>query len=133
MVDVDNQLQAGYVVADFAHINRFVVMTRRAPNELAGAVGHYQGIAAAHRHDKPSVFGPFGQPDDAPAVSVPPVPPVFLRLEDPANRAVGVQRSVAGQDFIPAVAIKIDGKGLMRGSIAAGLLDRPEQAPGSGV
>ena len=102
-------------------------MARRAPNQLAGTIGHYQGIAAAHRHHKPRVFGPFGQPDDAPAVGVPPVPPAFLRLEDPANRAIGIQRGVAGEDFIPAVSIKIDGQGLMSGSIAAGLLDRPEE------
>ena len=78
MVDVDDQLQARYVVADFAHVHRFVVMARLAPNELAGTVGHYQGIAAAHRHDKPSVFGPFGQTYDTPAIRVPAVPPTLF-------------------------------------------------------
>ena len=133
MVDVHHQLQAGYVVADFAHVHRFVVMAGRAPNQPAAAVGHDQGVAAAHRHDQPRLLGPLGQADHPPAVGVPAVPPSLLGLEDPANRAVRVQRSVSGQDFVAAVAVKVDGQGLMRGRVAAGLVDRPAEAAIGGV
>jgi hypothetical protein len=116
MVDVDKNLGFLEVRKDAAYLYGFEMMARQLPADLAVAVDAGDVVGGAAGYCETPLLGAFAFSQYAAAVKVTLFLVDFLALELPSDGAIVIEHCVAGHDFVSAVAVDINGDGLMCGS-----------------